>query len=540
LAKEVIDAGCDDPLVYYLYYVALRAAGPRGEDGELIGPGEVWLRKALDGFRQRDYPKARTMDAALSLALLEARVTGKPSGQSKALASEAVDAMSAAILNKEYNALTSPPERKRLIHNLNYLCDKGGEAGLDTGEALQRIVDSVEAKADLATLFALDEVASRERIADHLEWEKLQRMARKALRSERFDELDFMAQELRKVKPRFKDGEWMSARFYDSLALWSKSSESEWSNRFEVVNRWVKAKPDSVAAQIVLARTYFEYGWHARGGGYAGTVTSDGWAFFLERLQQARLILENIDPAKRNDPEWYRLMLMVLADSSNMAAYNRYLKEALAQEPDYDWYYKLTALFSLPRWYGQSNDWVKVAETSAADTRLSNGDSMYARVVWHIWDAASQGQFDSNFLNENHVSWPRMKHGFRDIERRFPNSTWNLNSFCRFACVARDQQTARELFKRIGKKWDAAIWYNRSEFNMWRQWAFSPIPVTRNRHPNPVVEHFKAYGWLWLSVFFTIAAIGLAFFLGDERGAKKGSRREQKMPPPLPPTTLKN
>src|ERR1017187_2490317 len=46
-AKSIIDAGCADPLIFYVYYNHLRMTGPRAPDGELDGPGEIWLRKAL-------------------------------------------------------------------------------------------------------------------------------------------------------------------------------------------------------------------------------------------------------------------------------------------------------------------------------------------------------------------------------------------------------------------------------------------------------------------------------------------------------------
>ena len=42
------------------------------------------------------------------------------------------------------------------------------------------------------------------------------------------------------------------------------------------------------------------------------------------------------------------------------------------------------------------------------------------------------------------------------------------------ACHARDCQTARELFQRIGDRWDADIWGNEGAYRTWKKWAESP------------------------------------------------------------------
>jgi hypothetical protein len=473
MAKSVIDAGCNDPLIYYVYYIHLRATGRKGPDGELDGPGETWLRKALDGFRRADYPQCLVMKAALSVALLEKRQRNGLTDQSRSLASEAVNSAIQAILAREYLHPNGVPVREKFTSDLEYLRDMCRQAGLDTAEAFQRIIDRVGGNADSNMLDELDTIASHERIPDHREWETLERKARRLLRTEQFDELDAMASELRTQKSRFQDGEWKAVRFYDGLALPFKSAPEDWTNRFELVEHWTNARPASVPARLVLARTYSEYAWNARGGGYANNVTPERRKLFSERLAKAHDVLNDIHVDMREDPEWYRLMLMVLADSGQMDKYQKCLRKGLALEPDYDWFDKLTAWFSLPRWYGNAGDWLKVAEAAAARTAAEDGDSSYTRVAWHIWNSVdgANSQINSSFLADNQVSWPRLCQGFRDMEKYYPGSLWNMNVFCRFACMAKDKKTARELFDRIGKNWDIDIWSNRLQYQAWSGWA---------------------------------------------------------------------
>ncbi|HXI85585.1 MAG TPA: DUF4034 domain-containing protein [Verrucomicrobiae bacterium] len=472
-AKSVIDAGCTEPLVYYVYYCQLRRAGPKAPDGELQGPDEMWLRKAFEGFRATKYPRRLAMKAALSVALFEKRKEKEHSGESRRLALAAVDFGIEAISNQEYMAKNGVPETNRLTSDLEYLRDMTEKVGFDTAKGFQRMVDRLGDGYFSNILDVIDTIASHERVPDHREWETLQRKGRRLLRTERFDELDQLATDLVTKKLRFQGGEWKSVYLYDGLKLPRKSPEEDWAKRFELIERWRTANPDSVPARLVQARTYMEYAWNARGGGYADSVAPAAWKFFSGRMAKAHDMLLLIPSANRQNPEWYRLMLMNLAETQQTDDYRECLQQAHELKLDYDWFDKQTAWYSLPRWYGNKGDWQKVAETAGDTTKDEDGDALYARVVWHIWDSTEGSNSDirNKFFEKNNLSWPRMKQGFRDIEKRYPGSLWNLNAFCRFACMAKDKKAAHELFDRIDKNWDVAIWSNRLQYRAWRGWA---------------------------------------------------------------------
>ena len=94
------------------------------------------------------------------------------------------------------------------------------------------------------------------------------------------------------------------------------------------------------------------------------------------------------------------------------------------------------------------------------------GLSIYARIYWSHAGSVGGGGFQNPKLD-----WKKVRQGFRDIETQYPDSNWNLNNFCRFACLAGDHETARELFGRVGDAVSLPTWGSRTAFEGWRKWS---------------------------------------------------------------------
>jgi hypothetical protein len=56
------------------------------------------------------------------------------------------------------------------------------------------------------------------------------------------------------------------------------------------------------------------------------------------------------------------------------------------------------------------------------------------------------------------IDWKRMRVGFDNIIARYPDP-WNINKYARFACLAKDYETAGLLMKRIDQPM-SDIWGN--------------------------------------------------------------------------------
>jgi hypothetical protein len=74
------------------------------------------------------------------------------------------------------------------------------------------------------------------------------------------------------------------------------------------------------------------------------------------------------------------------------------------------------------------------------------------------------------------VDWPRLRQGFEDIAREYPDSLWNKNAFCFYAYVLNDRVTARRLFAQLKGRYAREIWGSEATFERIESWASSETP----------------------------------------------------------------
>jgi hypothetical protein len=86
---------------------------------------------------------------------------------------------------------------------------------------------------------------------------------------------------------------------------------------------------------------------------------------------------------------------------------------------------------------------------------------------------AAAPDFGAELFNDRLVSYPRMKRGFLVARSRFAGDTFDLNSFCYFASIAGDAETAAGLFREIGTAYSEEVWGDSKTFEYWRNWALS-------------------------------------------------------------------
>ena len=91
---------------------------------------------------------------------------------------------------------------------------------------------------------------------------------------------------------------------------------------------------------------------------------------------------------------------------------------------------------------------------------------MYARIYWF----ASQTQFQNAIFTDSLVTWSRMKDGFEDIIKRYPDA-WNLNNYAKFACLAQDKPKTREILERADFTIVPEAWNSPSLHAECFQWA---------------------------------------------------------------------
>jgi len=112
----------------------------------------------------------------------------------------------------------------------------------------------------------------------------------------------------------------------------------------------------------------------------------------------------------------------------------------------------------MPRWGGKLADYHRFVETAVITTKPIDGNSMYARLYWHLSD---NGDCCQDMLLTLGIPWPKMKSGFDDIMQRYPGSQWNRQNYAYFACREGDGKTFLELLPKLDQN---VI----ESYNVWR------------------------------------------------------------------------
>jgi uncharacterized protein (TIGR02996 family) len=315
-----------------------------------------------------------------------------------------------------------------------------------------------EVVAEAAKLTAVKDPVQEEIYAFRLK-------TRLAYNTRRFNDLEAQASEIRSGKQKFGNGSWKISEFYDSLACRSDEPEGMWQLHDRIHKDWIVAKPNSITARVAYADFLTEYAWHARGSGFADTVTAEGSRLMMERLSEARKITDQARELPEKDPVLWRVVLRIaLGQGWPKADYDALVDEATAFEPKF-WNYDTSRAYSLlPRWHGKEGDWEAYAE-EASKRPSGLGPEIYARIVIHL-----RG-YHENIFRETKVSWPKTREGLDQMIKTCPASLDILNNAAMLATMAEDRDFAKACFARMGDVYLPNIWEGPEQMIHCRQWS---------------------------------------------------------------------
>ena len=306
---------------------------------------------------------------------------------------------------------------------------------------------------------------TRDKIAQ--EMTAFRNQTRALYNNRKFDELEALAGNLHANKARFGNGSWKIYYFYDCQECHDKEPESMWQLHAQIHKEWIEAKPQSITARVAYANFLVDYAWHARGGGWADTVTQTGWRLFEDRLADALKVLDDSASLKEKCPMWWRVrMTVALGQGWQRAEYEKLFTEAKEMEPEFFSYDVARAWHLMPRWYGEPGEWEAAAEAEAKRPG-SLGLEGYARVV------IAQSDRYNNIFEETKISWPDTRKGLELLRQKYPDSLQILSSSCKLACLSGDRDLAKQLFEEIGGRMEPNIWKNKNYFIKCRNWAHS-------------------------------------------------------------------
>lgn len=300
------------------------------------------------------------------------------------------------------------------------------------------------------------------------EHDKFRHDTQQLFSNRQYAELETLAQELRASKARERGGSWKIYQFYWAMECADDEPEAVWLRHQVIHAEWVKKFPRSITPRVAQARFFIKYAWHARGSGYAKTVTEEGWRLFRERLDTARTMLEKSKSMTPRCPMWWLSRLTVaMGQGETPEHYEMMFQKAKALEPQFFGYDTARAQFLLPRWHGEPGDWEAAAEKEI-ERSGEYGLEIYARVV------NAQRSFYNNVFKETKASWSKTMQGFEQMRKNYPNSKEVINHYGRVAWLAGDREQTKKLIEEIGDDQIPDIWGKKGdEFARAKAWASS-------------------------------------------------------------------
>lgn len=293
----------------------------------------------------------------------------------------------------------------------------------------------------------------------------LRQTAAQELLAGKYDELDSLAESMRREKPRGPGGAWMLHVFYSGLEIPSVH-DSDWADHLNRIREWMTQRPESITARVALAQNLVRWAWVARGTGWANTVPPDRRAQFEERIAEAQKVLAGSEAMPRMCPQWFGVeMTVAIAQGWDDKRLQSLFERGVAFEPEYFYLYSDYETFLQPKWYGKPGQAAGFAREWADRLGGSAGDMLYFRIV-----AASANNGLGNTPPKT-LDWPRIQRGYQLLQQAYGRSPRQANELALIAYELQDAPIARQQFAEIGNRWVRDVWRDRQHFDRARDWS---------------------------------------------------------------------
>lgn len=249
-----------------------------------------------------------------------------------------------------------------------------------------------------------------------------------------FAGLDAYAEKLRSDQTQLVDGRAPIDVFIEELEPPDWYPEHRWQEQIDQFNDWIQQRPTSATARIALANTLRGYAWKARAGGWAKTVTNEGWRLMARRLAEAWKVLYVVD---HRTPDWYSVAQRIaLGQQWTHAQYDTLVAIARKAYPTYNTVIFDKSYWLQPKWYGKPGEALQYINAEANKRPGIAGDVLYAQIAWNL-DFSFQ-----NVIKDARLDWARVKRGLLELTKRYPNALGLKGEFGFLAAQMGDKATA--------------------------------------------------------------------------------------------------
>ncbi len=216
-------------------------------------------------------------------------------------------------------------------------------------------------------------------------------------------------------------------------------------------------------ADVLKGNFYTEDAWCARGGGWASSVTADGWKRFADRLATANQILTAVYAAHPDQTGTPRVMMtVVLGQQQSRDQMELWYQRGLKLNPDPIPYHMAKRWYLLPRWYGSDEiEWTFGLECAKSDDWATKTPTM-------LLECVSDAADNNSGLYANPETWAPIEHMLREYLDHFPNAVTYRSRFLKCAVQGGHWTVAAEQMKILGDNWDRSI-FEGNEYEQTRQ-----------------------------------------------------------------------
>lgn len=176
---------------------------------------------------------------------------------------------------------------------------------------------------------------------------------------------------------------------------------------------------------------YIKYAWDARGGGYANTVTADGWKLFHERLQTARAALEKawgLNATLATVPQ--HMLTVGLGQSWSVDQMMVWFDRGMKIDPDGETLCDSMINYLQPKWHGSPQDMIDFGH-HCLEMRNWNGSTPFVIVTAHK-DLAAMAPDENAYWHYPEV-WTDMQAVYLPYIKAEPKNTRVRCHYC-YAC----------------------------------------------------------------------------------------------------------
>lgn len=252
-----------------------------------------------------------------------------------------------------------------------------------------------------------------------------------------FAELDRLGDKFLKEKTVYWDGYGPLETMMSSLELGPNLSDSEFNQMKLDLKTWLSKNPKSLIARSALATLHIDKAWsvHGDSGEEAGSK-------FVDFMNDAKNILAASPGIEDKCPAACVPMLRLTYLTQDKKELLRVNANVTKRWPDYFSIQKWTVRLLSSYLMGDEGDNVNYSTKRSDTIGGAQGDKLFARFAWFYYN---NGGVERVFNAENPMDWDRIKRGFKQLFKEYPDEVEARIAFLTLALGGNHPDDARNM-----------------------------------------------------------------------------------------------